>query len=399
MSQLFICFARKGAAPWVLEADIRGCFDNFNHDWLLRSVPMDKAILRKWLKAGVVFEGRLQATTAGTPQGGIISPTLANIALNGLESELAAHLDARLGKTKAKRQKVNLVRYADDFVVTGDSSEMLADEVKPWIEGFLAQRGLEFSMEKTHIVPIDQGFDFLGWNFRRYSGKFLIKPSKKNVQAFYRKVKEVISASKTVKQEELISLLNPILRGWARYHSPVVAKATFNRLDYLIFRAIWSWSRRRHPNKNAGWVRKRYFRSEGNRSWVFATTVAKDDGKETRVALLRLADTPIRRHTKVKGTYNPFDPVDELYGEKLRQERMLHEMRHRKQWISLYRSQHGLCAHCGCKITRETGWHDHHLHRRVDGGSNRLGNRVLLHPVCHAKVHRLGIIVAKPVCT
>ena len=398
MSQLYICFARKGAAPWVLEADIRGCFDNFNHDWLLRNVPMDRAMLRKWLKAGVVHKGQLQATTAGTPQGGIISPTLANLALNGLESELAMHMDAKLGKTKAKRQKVNVVRYADDFVVTGDSVELLADEVKPWIAEFLAKRGLEYSTEKTRIVSIDQGFDFLGWNFRRYKAKFLIKPSKKSVKALYGKVKEVIGANKTAKQEELISLLNPILRGWARYHSPVVAKATFNRLDGLIFRAIWSWSKRRHRNKSAGWVRKKYFHSECNRNWVFSTTVVKDDGEKARVALISLADTPIRRHTKVRGSYNPFDPADELYGEKLQQDRMLHDMRHRKQWISLYRSQGGLCAHCGCRITRETGWHDHHLHRRVDGGSNRLGNRVLLHPVCHAKVHSLGIIVAKPVC-
>ncbi|GAA3921570.1 group II intron reverse transcriptase/maturase [Luteimonas lutimaris] len=398
MSQLFICFARKGAAPYVLEADIAGCFDAINHEWLVRNVPMDRSVLRKWLRAGVVEEGQLKATTAGTPQGGIISPTLANVALNGLESELARHLDAKLGKTKAKRQKVNTVRYADDFVITGDSIGFLKNEVRPWVEEFLAVRGLQLSMEKTRIVSIDQGFDFLGWNFRRYKAKFLIKPSKKNVKTFYGKVKEVISANKTAKQEELISLLNPMLRGWANYHSPVVAKATFNRLDSLIFRAIWSWSKRRHRNKSAGWVRKRYFHSEGNRNWVFSTTVAKGNGKQAKVTLIRLADTPIRRHKKVRGSFNPFDPADELYGEKLHQERMLHDMRHRKQWTSLYRSQHGLCAHCGGRITRETGWHDHHIHRKVDGGSDRLGNRVLLHPVCHVKVHSLGIIVVKPGC-
>ncbi|PZQ24025.1 group II intron reverse transcriptase/maturase [Stenotrophomonas pavanii] len=399
MSQLFICFARKGAAPYVLEADIAGCFDAINHDWLLDNVPMDKVVLRKWLRAGVVEKGQMMATTAGTPQGGIISPTLANVALNGLEPELAKHLDAKLGKARAKKQKVNTVRYADDFVITGDSVGFLENEVKPWVEGFLAKRGLQLSMEKTRIVSIDDGFDFLGWNFRRYGAKFLIKPSKPNVKAFYRKVKEVISANKTAKQEDLISLLNPILRGWANYHRPVVAKATFNRLDSLIFRAILSWSYRRHRNKNAGWVRKRYFHSEGNRNWVFSTTVVKDNGRQANVALIRLADTPIRRHKKVKGSFNPFDPADEMYGEKLQQERMLEDMRHRKQWMSLYRSQHGLCAHCGGRITRETGWHDHHIQRKVDGGSNRLGNRVLLHPVCHAKVHSRGIIVVKPGCT
>ncbi|NCT69253.1 MAG: group II intron reverse transcriptase/maturase, partial [Rhodanobacteraceae bacterium] len=161
MSQLFVSLSQKASAEWVLEADIKGCFDHINHDWLLRHVPLDTAILRKWLKAGVIHKGMLQATDAGTPQGGIISPTLANVALNGLESELIEHLGAKLGKTKARKLKVNVVRYADDFVITGISKEALENEVKPWVESFLAERGLTLSMEKTRIVHIDDGFDFL----------------------------------------------------------------------------------------------------------------------------------------------------------------------------------------------------------------------------------------------
>jgi len=285
---------------------------------------------------------------------------------------------------------------ATRLVITGLSKDILENEVKPWVVAFLAERGLQLSAEKTRIVPMDEGFDFLGWNFRKYSGKLLIKPSTKNVKAFYRKVKDVISANKTAKQENLIRLLNPMLRGWANYHSPVVAKAAFSRMEHLLFRALWRWSRRRHPRKNLVWIRKKYFPpcEEGN--WVFATTVTKDNGRRIRVALCLLSATPIRRHKKVKGSFNPYDPADELYGEKLRQERMLHSMRHRKQWMALYRSQHGLCAVCSGAITPESGWHDHHLQYRVHGGSNALANRVLLHPFCHTKLHSLGLIVVKP---
>lgn len=244
MGQLFVCLSRTASAEWVLEADIQGCFDHIGHAWLLRNVPTDSEVLRKWLKAGVVNKGQLQSTDEGTPQGGIISPTLANVTLNGLESGLKAHFDAQYGKTKAQKLKINVVRYADDFVITGVSKEILESEVKPWVEVFLAERGLQLSMEKTRIVHMDEGFDFLGWSFRKYSGKLLIKPSKKNAQAFYRKAKEVISRHKTVRQEDLIRMLNPMLRGWANYHRPVVAKEAFSRMDHLLFWAIWRWARR-----------------------------------------------------------------------------------------------------------------------------------------------------------
>jgi RNA-directed DNA polymerase len=396
MSQLFLNLSRKASAQWILEADIKGCFDHISHDWLERNVRMDTAILRKWLKAGVVFQGQFQATAAGTPQGGIISPTLANVALNGLERQLVEFLGTKLGVANAKKLKVNVVRYADDFVITGNTPEVLENEVKPWVEQFLAVRGLTLSTEKTRIVNIDQGFDFLGWNFRKYSGTLLIKPSRKNVQTFYRKVKEVIRANKTVKQTELIRLLNPMLRGWAQYHSPVVAKATFTRLEHDIFRALWRWAKRRHPKKSADWVRKKYFATVGDRTWVFRAAVKKDDGSQDWVELHSLPATTIQRHKKIKGEYHPFDPADEMYGETLRQERMQNSMSHRKQWVKLYMSQQGLCALCQCKMTEETGWHDHHIEYRVRGGSNVLGNRVLLHPSCHVQVHNRGLTVMKP---
>jgi len=380
-----------------LEADIKGCFDYINHDWLERNVPMDTTILRKWLKAGLIYKGQLQATEAGTPQGGIISPTLANVTLNGLERGLDAHLRAKFSVAKAKKLKINLVRYADDFVITGVSKEILANEVRPWVEAFLVVRGLQLSEEKTRITHIDQGFDFLGWNFRKYSGKFLIKPSKKNAQAFYRKVAETISGNKTVKQESLIRLLNPMLRGWAQYHCPVSAKRAYSRMEHLVFQRLWRWSRRRHPQKNTGWVRKKYFHSVGDRQWVFAVPVVRTDGSNGLLDLYQISGMVIKWHTKIKGEFNPFDPRWEQYGEKLRQGRMWESMRYRKQWAGLYMSQGGRCAHCGTALTDETGWHDHHLEYRMHGGTDALANRVLLHPHCHQQVHAGRIAVTKPV--
>ena len=392
MSQLFVCLSRKASAQWVLEADILGCFDHINHDWLIANVPTDKAVLRKWLKAGVVHKGQLQATDAGTPQGGIISPTLANMVLDGLESGLKQYL----GRAKAKRLKIHVVRYADDFVITGGSSEALADEVRPWVEQFLAERGLRLSPEKTQIVHVNQGFDFLGWNFRKYDGKLLIKPSKKNAQAFYRKVKEVISSNKTMRQERLIRLLNPILKGWALYHQPVVAKQAYSRMDYLLFHALWRWAKRRHPNKSLDWIKGKYYRVRDSRNWVFASTVMGADGAERTVELYSLAGTPIERHKKVSGEYNPFDPSMEEMGEKLRMERMLKKLKYRTQVVSLFRSQKGLCMLCNQPITRDTGWHDHHIIHRSQGGGDSLENRVLMHPVCHRQLHRRGLTVSKP---
>lgn len=397
MSQIFLQTCRKVSAEWVLDADIEGFFDNINHDWMIDNICMDKSILRNWLKAGVVDRKQLLATTAGTPQGGIISPALANWTLNGLEAELIAHLGAKFGKSKIPKLKIGIVRYADDFVVTGASKELLETEVRPWIEAFLAQRGLRLSTAKTKIVHIDEGFDFLGWNFRKYSGKLLIKPSKKNVKTFYEKLRNVVSDNLGAKQVNLIGMLNPMLRGWSQYHSPVVAKETFSRLESLLFWRLMRWAKRRHPMKNANWIRQRYWRSVGDRNWVFAADTLTKDGDKGVMQMYSLPGTPIVRHKKIKGAYNPYDPEWEMYGETLRQERMLKNMSYRMEWARLYADQMGRCAHCGHEMDMDTGWHDHHIEYRVEGGSDALGNRVLLHPNCHIQVHALGLKVVKPV--
>lgn len=396
MSQIFIRMSQRTSAQWVLDADIEGFFDNINHKWIIDHVRTDRSVLRKWLKCGVVDRAQLSATTAGTPQGGIISPAVANWTLNGLETELIKHLAAKWGTTKANRLKVGVIRYADDFVITGASKEFLENEIRPWVEAFLATRGLRLSETKTKVVHIDEGFDFLGWNFRKYSGTLLIKPSKKNVKAFYEKLSTVIGNNLGLKQETLISLLNPMLRGWAQYHTPVVAKRAFSRIDSLLYWRLMRWAKRMHPNKNCDWIRQKYWRTVKNRSWVFAVDVLKKDGSKCVMELCLLSDTPIVRHKKIKGDYHPYDVTWEMYGETLRQERMVEKMRYRKEWVRLYVDQGGLCAHCGYEMDIDTGWHDHHIEYRVDGGSDALGNRVLLHPDCHAQVHSLGLKVVKP---
>lgn len=380
-------FGKRGSSEWVLEADIEGCFDHIDHDWLIRHVPMDKAVLRKWLKAGVVDLGQLKTTEAGTPQGGIISPTLANLALDGLEKLLADTFGAKRSK-KAQRHKVHMVRYADDFVISGISQELLAERVKPLVEKFLAERGLRLSEAKTKVTHLDQGFDFLGWHVRRYpNGKVLVTPSRKNVNAFLAKARETIKANRTAAQALLIRELNPLLRGWGNYHKSQVASKAFNRAESQVFAALWRWARRRHPRKGRQWVRQRYWHPKGNRQWVFAAPAYDSRGNAVSVELASLASVRIRRHPKVKADFNPYDPAWEQYAEERRTAAMSDKLGYRSQVLSLYRRQDGNCAHCGAPITWESGWHDHHVVYRTHGGSNALDNRVLVHPNCHAQIH------------
>src|SRR3982075_3364920 len=232
---------------WILEGDIKSCFDRISHDWLLTHVPMDRVILQKWLKAGYMEKHVLHETTDGTPQGGIISPALANCALDGLERLLREKYPAgkRLKSLGGEKPCVNLVRYADDFVITSKSKELLEGEIKPLVEHFLQERGLELSPTKTVITHVEHGFDFLGQNVRRYpNGKLLIKPSKKNVKTFLDGVRRTIKAALGSSAAALIEELNRKTRGWANYHRHVVSKRMFTYVDHAIFSRLWRWARR-----------------------------------------------------------------------------------------------------------------------------------------------------------
>lgn len=246
--QCFCVLAKKHSAQWVLEGDIKGCFDHISHEWLLNNIPMDKVMLKKWLKCGFVFNKELFPTEEGTPQGGIISPTLANMTLDGLEPLLAEKYRSRQVNKVIFKPKMHLVRYADDFIITGISKELLED-VQKTIQEFLQVRGLTLSEEKTMITHIDEGFDFLGYNIRKYNGILLIKPSKKSLKKFMQKIRGIIDSNKGSKQESLIRLLNPVIVGWVNYYKNCVASDTFRKADYLIFEKLWQWARRRHPKK------------------------------------------------------------------------------------------------------------------------------------------------------
>lgn len=305
IEQCFTVLSRRTSAQWILEGDIRGCFDNFSHSWFLEHIPMDKAVLRGWLEAGYVDEGSLFETRAGTPQGGIISPVIANMALDGLEA--VVHASAGGSERARRRAKLNVIRYADDFVVSGASKDVLESQVLPAIRRFMAERGLELSEEKTRITHIGQGFDFLGQNVRKYGDQLLTKPAKKSIKSLLDKVRDIIKDNASATQEAVIRQLNPVIRGWAMYHRHAAAKATFSLIDSHIWHMLWRWAVRRHPAKGARWVIRRYFRVRGSRSWAFATR-GSTDGKTVSLQLFCAMTVAITRHVKVPGAAHPFDP-------------------------------------------------------------------------------------------
>ena len=310
IEQCFSALAKKTAVSWVLEGDIKACFDRIDHDWLLSHVPMDKEIMRMWLKAGYLEKCVFYPTEEGTPQGGIISPVLANLALDGLERMLREQFT--LKRTDALRNKVHLIRYADDFVITGSSKELLELQVKPLVTQFLAKRGLELSQEKTTITHIEDGFDFLGQNVRKYNGKLIIKPSKKNVASFLANIREVVRSHKAVTAGELVRMLNPKIRGWAMYHRHICASDAYHQVDDAIFQALWRWCLRRHPNKNRRWVAEKYFTTVpgegGGNQWVFFGEVKRTNGERQKLVLFKATRVRIRRHIKIRADVNPYSP-------------------------------------------------------------------------------------------
>jgi RNA-directed DNA polymerase len=384
------CFAALGkptkSAQWVLDADIKGCFDNISHDWMLAHIPTDTQVLRKWLKAGYVERATLFPTEVGTPQGGIISPTLANMVLDGLEHRLADRIRKRWSNGRVVyNPKINFIRYADDFVVTGDSPETLAKAQEVVVE-FLAERGLTLSPEKTRIVPLSEGFNFLGQNVRLYDDKVLIKPSKEALAKIYDKLRGIIRRSKSTEQRDLIRMLNPVIQGWVNYHRHAVSSVVFSKLDFLVWKLLWQWARRRHHGKGRPWIKARYWRVRGTRTWTFAADVIID-GKPQTLCLVYATNTPIRRHVKVQAEVNPYSPQWEDYLAERHVQQGANSLNGRKRLLALWLSQDGCCSACHEPITRETGWAVHHQKRRTDGGSERYSNLRLLHPNCHRQHH------------
>ncbi|MDY7077225.1 MAG: group II intron reverse transcriptase/maturase [Chloroflexota bacterium] len=388
IAQCFLCLRQKTSPTAVYEGDIRGCFDHISHEWLLENIPMEKRILKQWLKAGYIDRNVFYDTEAGTPQGGIASPVLANMALDGLEAVIAA-----LPHRGTKRQaKLHLIRFADDFVITGSSEALLSEDIEPGVVTFMAERGLSLSAEKTKLTDIEEGFDFLGQNVRKYNGKLLIKPSPKSVKALLDKVRAIIEAHPTASAGQLVLQLNPLIRGWVNYHRHVVSKQVFHRIDHEVVMALWRWAKRRHRNKSRRWIKAKYF----GHSWVFQGQVEGKDGAKRKVALFKAAKEPIRRHVKVKAEANPYDPEWEQYFETRLQRKMRHRLKGKRTVLQLWLAQEGKCPVCTQPLTEETNWDCHHIVPRVLGGADTVQNLALLHPTCHKQVHSLEGTVLSP---
>lgn len=406
IEHVFKALCRKTSAQWILEADIKGCFDHIDQEWLLKNIPMDKRPLRQWLESGYLERDAFFKTEAGTPQGGIISPVLANMTLDGLEELLYSRF-RRLDRTGGQERWVNrkygqdkritFVRYADDFIVTGISKEFLENEVKPLIRDFLAARGLQLSEEKTRVTHIDDGFDFLGMTFRRYGDTVLTKPSKKSVQAIRAKVRGIVRANKTATAYGLIQNLNPVLRGWAEYNKHVCSSQAFTNVSSYVWERLWQWAKRRHPNKSRKWIARKYFRSTGNRNWVF---FGKAPSGET-LDLFDVSKVHIRRHVKVCGELNPYAPEHQEYIQKRTAKSKRNRFGRRGLYDRLWQRQGGICPVCRQLIVDE-------YESPAENAGNRICHRtgmdaktgaseedlVLLHPECYRQVHALGAVIA-----
>jgi RNA-directed DNA polymerase len=262
---------------------------------------------------------------------------------------------------------------------------------------FLGERGLELSQEKTLVTHVETGFDFLGQNVRKYDdGKLLLRPSKKSVRAVLAKAREIIRTHRTAPAGALIERLNPIIRGWAYYHRHGCSKRILKSVDHVIFKWLWQWATRRHPDKGRRWVQAKYYARQGTRGWRFTGTVTTEDLHRRPVYLWESAYLPIRRHVKIRSEANPFDPAWEGYFEARLSAQMATDPRLRRELIGLWKEQRGICPVCSERITAQTGWHRHHIVWRSLGGPDVPANYILLHPTCHQQLHRRGLTVQKP---
>jgi len=392
IEQCFKLLARSNSAQWILEGDIQSCFDEISHEWLLSHIPMDRAILKKWLEAGFIERESFCLTTTGTPQGGIISPVLMNLTLDGLESLLAKHFPPH------RSHQVRLVRFADDFLITGKTKELLEEEVRPLTTEFLNPRGLKLSGGKTRITHIEEGFDFLGKHFQKHGGKLLIKPSRRNVQAFLAEIKATFRENLHTPVDRLLMELNQKIRGWAMFHRTTTSKKVFNYVDHRIFCDLERWMQRRHPDKSLPWCYEKYLTQVGDRHYVLQGTTLDRRGKPRTIRLIKAADVPIKRHVKIKAAANPYDPQWETYFEERLGLQMKDNLRGYGKLLKLWFDQDGLCPQCGQKITPETGWHLHHRVWVVNGGDDSMANLVVMHPICHTQLHGQTVVATSFDC-
>ncbi|WP_293144194.1 reverse transcriptase domain-containing protein, partial [Okeania sp. SIO3I5] len=378
---------------YVLDADISKCFDRINHDALLGKVGQSpyRRLIKQWLKSGVFDKKQFSNTVEGTPQSGVISPLLANIALHGMEErldEFAKTLDMKNNRDRqiSQRDKIkslSLIRYADDFVILHEDIKVVIQAASV-IQEWLNQVGLELKPEKTKIAHTLEeydgnkpGFDFLGFTIRQWKKKTtkqgfktLIKPSSKSIKTHYRKLADICDSHKTASTKAIIAKLNPVIRGWGNYFSTIVSKEICSELDTLLWKRLWRWGSRRHPNKSVAWVKKKYFsRCKGTRNWLL------NDGE---YILNQHSDVPIVRHIKVKGNKSPYDGDWTYWSNRIGKYPGV-----RKEVTTLLKRQKNKCAFCELTFRPSDLMEVDHIKPRSEGGDNTLKNKQLLHRHCH----------------
>ena len=384
IGKIYLIARPNKTKKWVVDADIKGCFDNIAHEPLMKAIgnfPARK-LIHLWLKAGYVDKGAFYETSMGTPQGGIISPLLANIALHGLEKALGIKHNLS-GAIISKRA---VVRYADDFVVFCETKED-AEKTVSILNEWMKKRGLTLSDEKTKIVNLIEGFDFLGFNIRHYpvsntkTGlKILIKPSKQTMQNVRNKLRQVWLENKSQNIEHLIDKLNPIIRGIANYLRIGVSSEAFSNLDNWMYMREKRYAKRMHPNKSDKWLAKRYWgRLNLDRmdNWVFGN-------KEFNNILLKFSWFNIERHALVKGTSSPDDPeLRQYWGEREESKSKTLEPSNQK----IAKKQNYQCPVCHESLFNGETLHRHHIIPRHQNGKNNLANLQLVHYYCHQQIH------------
>jgi len=387
--------ASKGRKLWVLDADIKGAFDNINHEQLLAALGdfPAKELVKQWLKAGYMEDEVRYNTQTGTPQGGVVSPLLANIALHGMEDAMGVKRERCSGYVKNSPRSV--VRYADDFVVLCESKAD-AQKAKEEMQQWLLERGLTLSEEKTHIRHLDEGFDFLGFNIRRYKTstkdtkkkktyqsehKILTKPSKEAVKRFKAKVKDTFMRYKGAAPDVVIDRLNPIITGWCNYYKHGVSRKTFEKLNHYLFQRQTRWMKFRHHNKGWNWQRSRYFgKVAPNRNdvWVFYC-------QETGKYMVKPSWIKITRHVIVKGNASPDDADLKDYWDK-RQGKVLN---YSGRYKELAERQSYRCTQCGGYLSNGEEIHLHHvIQDRNNNDRRNIKYQQLVHLFCHQQIHR-----------
>lgn len=397
IQQCWLRLKRDSPDRWVLDADIRGAFDHISHDYLLRTIGLvpGQALIKQWLKAGYVDAEIFHPTASGTCQGGVISPLLANIALDGMEALLGQYRKAipytlKTGPEKGRilyrrPLQYGFIRYADDFIVTA-STQAEIEAIVPILTEWLDIRGLELHPDKTTIVPVTDGFNFLGFNIRLFPKGCLPVPQKQKVLAFVQSIRDWLKHNACASPQAVIQHLNPILRGWGNYYRHGVSARVFQFVDSQVWQAIWRWCLRRHLNKGKTWVARKYFQVLNGQAWTFATTTPIRLRTQT-ISLFRLSSLPIQRHVKVKGQASPDDPQLTQYWHDRQTKYGKSYWDKGSKLYKVAQNQGWKCPVCGELLFNGEKLHTHHVLTVQDGGSDRAENLIHLHQACHQHVH------------